>query len=179
MFTLNNFVSIFTFLSSFNAWMFIICVHRFAFVPFVDLCMDNFNTCNFCLQVLFSFVLRRTLSVDSFYTCNSCLQVCFLSSLSGLKTWIAFYACNSCLQVCFHSSLRGLKTWIAFYTCNSCLQVCFHSSLRGLKTWIAFTLATLVCKFAFIRPWVDLQHGSLLHLQLLFASLLSFVLTWT
>ena len=125
MFALDNLVSIVTFLSSFNAWMFIICVHKFPFVPFVDLCMDNFNTCNFCLQVLLSF--RRILGADSFYTCNSCLQVCF------------------------HSSLSGLKTWIGFTLAIFCLQVCFHSSLSGLKTWIAFTLATLVCKFAFIH----------------------------
>ena len=43
----------------------------------------------------------------------------------------------------------------SFYTCNSCLQVCFLSSLSGLRRRL------------------------LLHLNLLSASLLSFVLKWT
>ena len=73
-FVLNIFVSIVFFLSSFNAWIY---VHRFPFVPLVDLCMDSFTACNFRLQVLLSFILRGILSIGSFYTCISCVRAFF------------------------------------------------------------------------------------------------------
>ena len=148
----------------------------------------------------FFFFLGAPPIFGAFLWNNQFYMICLFLCLISLSCFQMFTLDNSIGIFTFSHPYMG--ACLDVYTYNLCQQVCFLSSLVWTYAWVTFILAIFVCKFIFLRPYVDLcmdsfytciscqkvyfpsslcglMHGQLLDLQFLLASLLSFVLMRT